>query len=269
MKESHDMLYKMAVVGYFTTFKENGKQESPKFKVFVCGDEGEIPHMHIWDDETDGKKIQTCVCLDKIEYFHHTGKEDILTPKQKKYLVAFLKEECKNKRYKTNWEYALSMWNDNNTDKTQVDETSEVLDYTKLNEQMDILQDRMMMRMGRVCSVGADLDILYFMDDDAPIPHFHVVDKQTLGEHFHTCIKIESPEYYHYTIEQYEYFHHNGQEGKLSDEQCTMLISALNQVVEHQFDKWSNWKYLLHAWNINNPNHEVDIHTPMPDYKKL
>jgi hypothetical protein len=26
---------------------------------------------------------------------------------------------------------------------------------------------------------------------------------------------------------------------------------------------------ILHAWNINNPNHKVDIHTPMPDYKKL
>ncbi|MBR5825299.1 MAG: hypothetical protein IKY67_14295 [Paludibacteraceae bacterium] len=94
-QECHDMLYEMASVGYFTTFKENGKQESPKFKVFVCGDEGEIPHMHIWDDETDGKKIHTCVCLDKIEYFHHTGKEDILTPKQKKFLFDFLKEECK------------------------------------------------------------------------------------------------------------------------------------------------------------------------------
>ena len=64
-----------------------------------------------------------------IEYFHHTGKEDILTPKQKKYLDDFLQEESKkNKRYKTNWEYALSMWNDNNTGKTQVDETSEVFD---------------------------------------------------------------------------------------------------------------------------------------------
>ena len=137
MKESHDdILYKMALVGYFTTFKKNGKQESPKLKVFVCGNKDfAIPHMHIWDDETDGKKIHTCVCLDKIENFHHTGKEDILTPKQKKYLVDFLKEECKkNKRYKTNWEYALSMWNDNNTDKTQVDETSEVLDYTKLKD---------------------------------------------------------------------------------------------------------------------------------------
>ena len=31
-QENHDMLYEMASVGYFTTFKENGKQESPKFK---------------------------------------------------------------------------------------------------------------------------------------------------------------------------------------------------------------------------------------------
>ena len=95
MKESHDMLYKMASIGYFITLEENSKQESSKFKVFVCGDEGEIPHMHIWDDETDGKNTHTCVCLDKIEYFHHTGKEEILTPNQKKYLVDFLKEECK------------------------------------------------------------------------------------------------------------------------------------------------------------------------------
>ena len=96
MKESHDdIFYKMALVGYFTTFKKNGKQESPKLKVFVCDDDFAIPHMHIWDDETDGKKIHTCVRLDKIGYFLHTGKEDILTPKQKKYLVDFLKEECK------------------------------------------------------------------------------------------------------------------------------------------------------------------------------
>ena len=136
MKESHDdILYKMASIGYFTSFKKNGKQESPKLKVFVCGNENfVIPHMHIWDDETNGKKIHACIRLDKIGYFCHTGKEDILTPKQKKYLVAFLKEKSKNKRYKTNWEYALSMWNDNNTDKPQVDETSEVLDYTQLKD---------------------------------------------------------------------------------------------------------------------------------------
>lgn len=129
------MLYEMASVGYFSTSKNSGKPESPKFKVFVNGSEGDEPHIHIWDDETNGCKFHTCVCLNKIEYFHHNGKEGVLTPKQKEFLVKFLKSECtKNKRYKTNWEYALSMWNDNNTDKTQVDETSEVLDYTLLKD---------------------------------------------------------------------------------------------------------------------------------------
>jgi hypothetical protein len=133
--EETDMLFEMASVGYFNTFKKNGKPESPKFKVFVNGGEGNEPHMHIWDDDTNGKQLHTCVCLTKIEYFHHNGKEDVLTQDQKEQLVIFLKDECKkNKRYKTNWEYALSMWNDNNTDKTQVDETSEVLDYTKLQD---------------------------------------------------------------------------------------------------------------------------------------
>ncbi len=133
--EENDMLFEMASVGYFNTFKKIGKPESPKFKVFVNGGEGNEPHMHIWDDDTNGKQLHTCVCLTKIEYFHHNGKEDILTQDQKELLVLFLKDECKkNKRYKTNWEYALSMWNDNNTDKTQVDETSEVLDYTKLQD---------------------------------------------------------------------------------------------------------------------------------------
>ncbi len=127
--------------------------------------------------------------------------------------------------------------------------------------------DRMMMRMGRICSVGEDLDILYFMEDSAPIPHFHIVDKATSGGVFHTCIKIETPEYYRHTIEQYEYFHHDGNEQALSAKQCQMLMDALNRI-EH-FDKLSNWQYFLYAWNINNPDHELDIHTPMPDYMKL
>lgn len=131
--EENDMLFEMALVGYFNVLKSNGEPESSRFKVFVNGGDGEVPHMHIWDDDTNGKRIHTCVCLSKIEYFYHDGNEDVLTPEQKESLVSFLKDECKkNKRYKTNWEYALSMWNDNNTDKTQVDETSDVLDYTKL-----------------------------------------------------------------------------------------------------------------------------------------
>lgn len=127
------MLFEMASVGYFSVPKSNGKPGSSKFKVFVNGGEGNIPHMHIWDDDTDGERFHTCVCLNEIEYFHHSGKEDILSKKQKEALVDFLKSECsKNKRYKTNWEYLLSMWNDNNVDKIHVDEYADLLDYTKL-----------------------------------------------------------------------------------------------------------------------------------------
>lgn len=57
---------------------------------------------------------------------------------------------------------------------------------------MDVQQDdKLMMRMGRVCSMGEDLDILYFMEDSAPIPHFHIVDKRTLGREFHTKAQRE------------------------------------------------------------------------------
>lgn len=123
----------MASVGYFSIAKNN-KPKPPKFKVFVNGGDGNVPHMHIWDDDTNGHQFHTCVCLKEIKYFHHDGKESVLDKKQKESLVEFLKSACvKNKRYKTNWEYTLSMWNDNNTDKPQVDETSDVLDYTTLD----------------------------------------------------------------------------------------------------------------------------------------
>lgn len=128
---TNDILCDTALVGYFCP--SNKPDEQPTFKVFVNGDNGSIPHLHIWDNDTNGNQFHTCVCLNKVEYFHHTGKENILSAEQKVCLVEFLKDKCnKNKRYKTNWEYALSMWNDNNTDKIQVDETSDILDYTEL-----------------------------------------------------------------------------------------------------------------------------------------
>ena len=124
-----NMLYEMASVGYFTTFKKNGKQESPKFKVFVCGDEGEIPHMHIWDDETNGKKMHTCVCLNKIEYFHHTGKEGVLNSKQRKSLVDFLNKPFDEDT--SNWEYLIMTWNANNSNK-KLSKKMPMPDYTNI-----------------------------------------------------------------------------------------------------------------------------------------
>ena len=84
-EEHNKMLYEMASVGYFSTLKNNGNPESPRLKVFVNGSEGNEPHIHIWDDNTNGQEFHTCVCLNKVEYFHHDGKEDKLTTKQKEF----------------------------------------------------------------------------------------------------------------------------------------------------------------------------------------
>lgn len=132
---------------------------------------------------------------------------------------------------------------------------------------MDIEQnDDMMIRMGRICSLNDTLDIVIFWNDCGKVPHFHIIDRATYGGVFHTCVKLESPEYYHYTGEDYEYFHHDGEEGLLTSEQCQLLIDALN---EDPHEGWTNWKFLLHTWNINNPDKVVDVRMAIPDYTQL
>lgn len=114
-------LMEMARVGFFD-----------EYEIYIHTDDpGNIPHFHIWDAETKGNKYHTCIKIEVPEYFHHTGKEDILNHKDKKDLMNFLNSKPKNKRFKTNWEYLVSMWNDNNS-KIQVDEDKSIPDYTKL-----------------------------------------------------------------------------------------------------------------------------------------
>ena len=115
-------LYERALIGQITNI----------FEVFVYTDDGGgCPHFHIWDSSTKGKAFHTCVRFDSPEYFYHNGKEDILNSKQKKLLDDFFKAPSRNKRYSSNWEYALSMWNDNNS-VMNIAEDLEQPDYTIL-----------------------------------------------------------------------------------------------------------------------------------------
>ena len=114
-------LYEMARVGMID-----------EYEVYIHTDDpGKIPHFHIWDYSTRGQNFHTCVRIDKPEYFHHTGKEDVLNSKMRKELVKFLTSKSKNKRFDTNWEYLISMWNDNNSD-IQIDEEQEIPNYLML-----------------------------------------------------------------------------------------------------------------------------------------
>lgn len=98
--------------------------------------------------------------------------------------------------------------------------------------------------------------IIVWTNDPGNIPHFHIVDSSTRGEKFHTCLKIESP----------EYFHHSGKEDILNNKERKELLKFLNSK-----DKWGeqNWIVLLKEWDRNNSNSYIDINQVIPDYLKL
>ena len=90
------------------------------FEVFICTDDGNIPHFHSRDRNTKGEIFHTCIRLDSPKYFHHTGKENILSDKQKKDLMIFLSEINKYSK-STNWKTLIALWNMNNSNKLPLD----------------------------------------------------------------------------------------------------------------------------------------------------
>ena len=114
-------LMEMARVGFFD-----------EYEIYIHTDDpGNVPHFHIWDASTKGNNYHTCIRIDKPEYFHHTGKEDILNSKDKKDLVRFLKSKPKNERYDNYWQILVDEWNRNNSI-IKIDPDQEMPDYTKL-----------------------------------------------------------------------------------------------------------------------------------------
>ena len=98
-------------------------------RIYVYSKEGKhIPHFHIMDKSTLGKKFHTCVKIETPEYFHHTGKVDVLNSKQRKSLVEFLKSSHRNG---TKWEMLIDLWNINNST-IKVDDNIDMPDYTNI-----------------------------------------------------------------------------------------------------------------------------------------
>ena len=98
--------------------------------------------------------------------------------------------------------------------------------------------------------------ILVWTNDLGNIPHFHIVDTSTLGRSFHSCVKIELP----------EYFHHEGKTDTLNSRQRKALVDFL----EKPFDEdTSNWEYLIMTWNINGSGKRLSKKMPIPDYTNI
>lgn len=118
----NELLLEMARAGFFSDFEVWIRTDDP----------GNIPHFHVWDKNSKGGLFHTCVKIEKPEYFHHTGKEDIFNSKQKKELIEFLKAKpSKSRWHPTNWDFILTLWNSNNS-KAEVSEYQEIPDYTLL-----------------------------------------------------------------------------------------------------------------------------------------
>lgn len=100
-------------------------------------DKGFIPHFHYVDAAsrgTDKKKgFHTCIKIEKSEYFLHEGKMNTLNQSQREELNKFLSQPFKRAKFSggTNWDYVVSLWNDNNSSKN-VDEDLEMPDYTNI-----------------------------------------------------------------------------------------------------------------------------------------
>ena len=131
---------------------------------------------------------------------------------------------------------------------------NEFVNGGRLNENtsMEESHDKMLLEMATIGNMDNTLCIIIRMNDVGNIPHFHIMDRSTLGSKFHTCIKIETP----------EYFHHTGKEDILNSKQRKSLVEFLKS--SHR--KGTKWEMLVDLWNINNSTMIVDDNIDMPDY---
>lgn len=117
--ETPEPLFEMARVGFI----------GGSLEVYVRTDDGgNIPHVHIRDTNTQGKRFETCVQLEKNAYFLHGKYKDKMNGNVCKDFNAFMHKEIHSRTFNgTMYEFAVDMWNKNNSNvniEVQYDENS-------------------------------------------------------------------------------------------------------------------------------------------------
>jgi len=120
IREDGQLLLEMASIGSFDGFT-----------LYIYGSEGPKPHFHLIKGNPKYPDFETCIEINTVKYFHHSGKEDVLTSKEKKRLIDFLNKENKHFSDKTNWQMLVVQWSMNNTN-FQISSKTKMPDYTKL-----------------------------------------------------------------------------------------------------------------------------------------
>lgn len=87
-----------------------------ELEVYVRTDDARnVPHVHVRDIESKGDDFEICVQLLKNAYYPCEFYADKLDSVRLKAFAEFMEAPCRNERYATNYEYAVDMWNDNNS----------------------------------------------------------------------------------------------------------------------------------------------------------
>lgn len=119
--------------------------------------------------------------------------------------------------------------------------------------------EKLLLEMAQVGPLDNKLIIYIRSNDAGNIPHFHIVDKQTLGKDFHTCVEIKTN----------KYFHHTGKEDILNSKQRKNLNDFFKQKHKSAKLNLTNWEYCLILWNDNNSNMNIPEDLEQPDYTEI
>lgn len=111
-----------------------------EFEIQVWNREGgEVPHVHIYNDEPRGKNtgLDACVQLEKSMYFPHGKHTGTMNASQRKEFNEFMHRPHRTGKFASNYEYAVFLWNDNNSSheiELKLDANGEVIipDYSEI-----------------------------------------------------------------------------------------------------------------------------------------
>lgn len=115
------------------------------------------------------------------------------------------------------------------------------------------------LEMARVGITEDNMDIIVRTDDPGKLPHFHIIDRNRIGERNNEgCIRIDKP----------EYFSHGNKTMTLNTSQRKLLVKFLNdKPIDGVFE--NNWQLIRYMWNLNNSNVKLPQDIEMPDYTLL
>lgn len=126
-----DIRYRLDEMARVSKFSDN-------FDIVVLTDDhGYVPHVHIIDLPTRGREFDCCVQLGTNRYFQHGEHQDTMNTKMRKAFNKLMREPHRNVHYRNVYEYAVNLWNDNNSNSyVQIEEDDEgnviVPDYTNI-----------------------------------------------------------------------------------------------------------------------------------------